>query len=461
MRSRKATTSRSERATGRPGEHEDTARDRPRQHRLERERVRRALHRVAGERGVELGWRGDPVGLPVDDDELAVGLLEQQVDETLDEHAVDRGRDRHLPPRTASRPRPRPARSAPASALVGEAAGSRPRARGRPRPAPGPRAVASRPAPDARSTVWSTACTARPTAVPGPAPLPRPAAPPRARPWPARVGCGGPPHPSARPARRPGRAWSPRPTPAGPRRRAAPGRCSTQRSRRDRVGLGHGPARPDPHVAARPRASAAASPAPASASSGTYGAPSRIAAIDCAWHFAVPFRCRLTHEVVAGPGHRDVQEAEPLGFVVPASRRPRAPSSGRSRPTEPDCLLPTVNSGPSGPTAPSSAGWGGRVFSPASTTIGNSSPFEPCTVRMRSASSSGSGATDSMTRARSSAWCCDPLDEPAQAGLAGVVPRPGLVEQEADAAPVVARAAPRGRELQQVPLADDAPRPSR
>ncbi len=61
-----------------------------------------------------------------------------------------------------------------------------------------------------------------------------------------------------------------------------------------------------------------------------------------------------------------------------------------------------------------------------------------------------------------------PLDEAAQAGPARLLPRPGLVEEEPDATPVVPGSVPGRRELQQVPLPHDrvdggghAPPPSR
>ena len=72
-----------------PGEHEHAAGDRLVQHGLQRERVRRALWGVVRRGRVERVLVGRAIGLVVDDHEPVRGANEQ-VDEALEEDAVDR-----------------------------------------------------------------------------------------------------------------------------------------------------------------------------------------------------------------------------------------------------------------------------------------------------------------------------------------------------------------------------------
>ncbi len=105
--------------------------------------------------------------------------------------------------------------------------------------------------------------------------------------------------------------------------------------------------------------------------------------------------------MVPGPGRRDVQQAHPLGPVgglLPRGdgRRIRGSSSCRQSWWSAEAPGP----GRRGTARP---GWPGtRRRGRRAATIGNSSPLLPCTVRTRTASSSGSATTDSFTRAPSS-----------------------------------------------------------
>ncbi len=260
--------------------------------------------RVVLERRVERGGRGHAVGLPVDDHELTVGCLEQEVDEALEQQPVDLGGNRHLPPRPPAAV-DRGAHDRRGAARARPASGSRPRGRRRPRPAAWARAVASIPAPVARSTVWRTACTARPTAVPArPAPATRGGALDRfGRPLVLRVRGLGP----RRPAGRAWRARSPRSSRAWPRWRAAErGRpasahAASSDSRRTAQSTGFGSS---------------------AASSGTPGASTSVrrAVEDLGDRLGVALRLLLAVEaddqVVAGAGHRDVEQPEPFRGVV-------------------------------------------------------------------------------------------------------------------------------------------------
>ena len=97
----------------------------------------------------------------------------------------------------------------------------------------------------------------------------------------------------------------------------------------------------------------------------------------------------------------------------------------------------------------------GAVVSPDTIVTGNSSPFEACTVMMRTASSSVSGRTASATRLPSAVCWRIHARYCRSVPLVASVQRPGLVGDEPDPSPQVAGAAVGLAQLEDPPVADD------
>ena len=245
-------------------EQEHAPGDRLARGRLERDRVRRALEPVARDLGVEVGVVAPRVGLVVDDDET-VGRAVDEVDVALERGAARPAWRRTS--RAGSRAAHRFAHRVASRARRGRARRCRAPVPITPSAAACAAAVSSMPAPVARSTVCSTACTARPIAVPyrplfhggssrSRASLARPGSARAARSAASRRDRGGRPHASAR--RRRASASSRCREPLGPRRRygtvrerPAPARRPACRPRRRRERLPVRRRRAPPPTAAR------------------------------------------------------------------------------------------------------------------------------------------------------------------------------------------------------------------
>ena len=220
------------------------------------------------------------------------------------------------------------------------------------------------------------------------------------------------------------------------------------------------------------RAAAHASNAPGSSGGGELGsggaagvgsagvssskdAPSSCPAIDWAWQSDFSLRWRLTTRwsrarVIPTYSSRSRSARSCSSSALAASAYPSVSIR------EPDDFVPLQSCArPSTSQTTFGEKRGGCVLRPASSTIGNSSPFAPWIVRIRTASSSGSGATDSIDARALVGLLVRPLDEAAQRARAGVVPGPCLVEEEPDAPPVVAGPSTGDGELEEPTPAHD------
>ncbi len=158
-------------------------------------------------------------------------------------------------------------------------------------------------------------------------------------------------------------------------------------------------------------------------------------------------------QLLAGSSGGDVQQPHRFGLLEPLRARPRRrpipPSANRAPPPSTEKEI----SGPSSCHITLVPPGGAPVASPASTTTGNSRPLDPCTVRMRTASSSGSGTTVSTAAAPPSTWSraqarnCASDDPPASTKARA------WSSDEPEPPPVVARAALGEGELDQPALA--------
>ena len=363
---------------------------------LDRRGVGRQLQRVLVGPGVDRGGAVDVIGLVVDDHQAVGGA-------NRGGRRSPRRRDRPRAPRRTSPGTTGAAaacritgaaRIARAAAAISSTARARPRPTGRGRRAPARRRRRRSP----RSTSWSTACTARPNAV-----APRPSPP---------VGHGDPRRIGARRAvvgrvavvggRSPVRGHAP----VGARRRSPRSRrpCATRRHA----------AAPPPGPPRRLGGPAPAAGAGAGAGRRRPGRRSVHRRVD-----TCPRRRRLgargpqqsgrttrpcsdvvvrrDEQVVTRPGAGDVQQPELLVASISSSR-----SARRSKPSEASPCASTRRRRrrPRSPGHPRDAP-SICVVSPDSTVIGNSRPFAPCIVMMRTAWSSDSGSSGSWTRAMS------------------------------------------------------------
>ncbi len=169
-------------------------------------------------------------------------------------------------------------------------------------------------------------------------------------------------------------------------------------------------------------------------------------------------RKQAQDEPIARPCHRDIREPHALGLEQRAfSSLHEAVVAGRLEPVA--VLRPRLRF--EAVFSVHSTGrperLGAAMLRPISTTIGNSRPFDAWTVRMRTASSSGSGATASFTQTSRSACSRAHATNSSIERASRRLERPRLREEELDAAPAITRPRMGERELAEVAHVDDSP----